>query len=73
MGDCIMPREGVFARVLHGGEIAEGDEMHLVYKVGIITASDKGSMGEREDLSGPAIAERLPDDYQGGVHRDCRR
>lgn len=64
MGDCIMPREGVFARVLHGGEIAEGDEMHLVYKVGIITASDKGSMSEREDLSGPAIAERLPNDYQ---------
>lgn len=27
MGDCIMPREGVFARVLHGGTISEGDEM----------------------------------------------
>ena len=27
MGDCIMPREGVFARVLHGGVISEGDEM----------------------------------------------
>lgn len=27
VGDCIMPREGVFARVLHGGSIAEGDEM----------------------------------------------
>ena len=26
-----------------------------MYKVGIITASDKGSIGEREDLSGPAI------------------
>lgn len=25
MGDCIMPREGVFARVLHGGFIEEGD------------------------------------------------
>lgn len=64
MGDCIMPREGVFARVLHGGEIAVGDEMHLVYKVGIITASDKGAAGAREDRSGPAIAARLPDDYQ---------
>lgn len=29
----------------------------MVYKVGIITASDKGSAGEREDLSGPAIEE----------------
>ncbi len=27
MGDCIMPREGVFARVLHGGTISEGDVM----------------------------------------------
>lgn len=25
MGDCIMPREGVFATVLHGGTIREGD------------------------------------------------
>ena len=27
MGECIMPKEGVFARVLHGGVISEGDEM----------------------------------------------
>jgi len=26
-GDCIMPREGVFARVLRGGKIAAGDEL----------------------------------------------
>lgn len=64
MGDCIMPREGVFARVLRGGEIAVGDEMHLVYKVGIVTASDKGAAGAREDRSGPATAARLPGDYQ---------
>ena len=30
-----------------------------MYKVGIITASDKGSIGERVDLSGPAIMEIL--------------
>ena len=30
MGECIMPREGVFARVLCGGTIEEGDEMELV-------------------------------------------
>ncbi|GHV52574.1 molybdenum cofactor sulfurase [Spirochaetia bacterium] len=29
MGDCIMPREGVFARVLHGGFISVGDEMYV--------------------------------------------
>ncbi len=30
MGDCIMPREGVFARVLKGGIISEGDEMSIL-------------------------------------------
>lgn len=63
VGDCIMPREGVFARVLHGGEIAAGDKLSLVstrkFRAGIITASDKGSRGEREDKSGPAIQEYI--------------
>lgn len=29
MGDCIMPREGVFARVIRGGKIRVGDEMKV--------------------------------------------
>lgn len=29
-GDCIMPREGVFARVIHGGTIQAGDSIGLV-------------------------------------------
>ena len=29
VGDCIMPREGVFARVLHGGVIEEGDILEV--------------------------------------------
>ncbi len=29
MGDCIMPREGVFARVLHGGTIKPGDKIAI--------------------------------------------
>lgn len=32
-----------------------------MYQVGIITASDKGSAGQREDLSGPAIRNILSD------------
>lgn len=60
VGDCIMPREGVFARVLRGGSIKVGDELELVEKNGfraaVITASDKGSRGEREDKSGPAAS-----------------
>jgi MOSC domain-containing protein YiiM len=30
VGDCIMPREGVFAKVLKGGSIKTGDELTLV-------------------------------------------
>ncbi len=30
VGDCIMPREGVFARVLQGGTIKIGDVMRIV-------------------------------------------
>ena len=59
-GDCIMPREGVFAVVLRGGTVRVGDELTVVapngYRAAVITASDKGSRGEREDLSGPAAA-----------------
>ncbi len=66
MGDCIMPREGVFARVLEPGTITVGDEMVIVprttprpWQAAVITLSDKGARGEREDKSGPAIAARL--------------
>ena len=30
VGDCIMPREGVFAQVLQGGSIEVGDEMQVI-------------------------------------------
>ena len=30
MGDCIMPREGVFTRVLHGGIISVGDDLTIL-------------------------------------------
>lgn len=30
MGDCIMPREGVFTRVIHGGTISVGDTITLL-------------------------------------------
>ena len=61
-----MPHEGVFARVLHGGTIHVGDEMTLLppeedppLRAAVITLSDKGSRGEREDKSGPLIVEML--------------
>ncbi len=30
MGECIMPKEGVFAKIIKGGEIAVGDEMTII-------------------------------------------
>ena len=66
MGDCIMPREGVFTRVLKGGEIKAGDEITMLplekdrpFTAAVITLSDKGAAGEREDKSGPLIQEML--------------
>ncbi|MBR3050329.1 MAG: MOSC domain-containing protein [Selenomonadaceae bacterium] len=64
VGDCIMPREGVFARVLHGGKISVGDELELSEKIpldaAIITVSDRGFHGLRDkDLSGDKCEEIL--------------
>lgn len=30
VGDCIMPREGVFAKVINGGKIKEGDSVRVL-------------------------------------------
>ena len=30
MGECIMPKQGVFTRVLHGGTIRPGDELTIM-------------------------------------------
>ncbi len=56
-GDCVMPREGIFTEVLLEGLVKTGDRLDIKesYKFGVITASDKGSRGEREDKSGPLL------------------
>ena len=55
MGECIMPHNGVFARVVKGGTIAEGDTFQCMYRTAVITLSDSASKGEREDISGKVI------------------
>jgi MOSC domain-containing protein YiiM len=30
VGDCVMPREGIFARVIEGGEIRPGDDIRVI-------------------------------------------
>lgn len=60
VGKCVMPKEGIFCRVIQGGELKAGDTMEYIpfdLKVSIITLSDRASRGEYEDLSGPKIKE----------------
>ncbi|MEG0912451.1 MAG: molybdopterin-binding protein [Oscillospiraceae bacterium] len=62
VGKCIMPTEGIFAQVIEGGEIRAEDAIAIEYRpisVWILVSSDKGARGEREDLSGPALADCL--------------
>ena len=58
-GDCIMPREGVFAKVVKGGMIRVGDVMTRQLSAAVLVCSDKGSLGMREDASGPAGVQLL--------------
>lgn len=66
MGDCIMPREGVFTEVAAGGHIKVGDAVQMIepeknrpFTDAVITLSDKGAEGKREDKSGSRIAEMV--------------
>ncbi len=66
VGDCIMPREGIFATVEVGGELKVGDVLTAELPDGsqqltaaVVTLSDKGSRGERVDTSGPKATELL--------------
>lgn len=88
-GDCVMPREGVFARVIEGGTVSVGDAITVcgsgmrhgmcsgahsglpsAIRVGVITASDKGAAGAREDRSGPTIRE-MAAEFGGTVTQYC--
>ena len=69
MGDCIMPREGVFTKVLKGGIVKPGDTVEQLaldpnrpFTAAVVTLSDKGARGEREDKSGPLIEKTLQDE-----------
>ncbi|MBQ1418721.1 MAG: MOSC domain-containing protein, partial [Firmicutes bacterium] len=58
-GDCIMPREGVFAVVEQGGTIRPGDAFGILPTVAVVTVSDSGAAGKREDKAGPVIVEAM--------------
>lgn len=63
-GACVMPKEGIFARVLHGGRLEAGDHFEFIpkrYKIDVITLSTRASEGFYADLSGPEIIRMLQD------------
>ena len=62
VGKCVMPKEGIFTRVIQAGSLQAGDSIeHKAHPLTakVITLSDRASRGEYEDRSGPAIVECL--------------
>ena len=61
-GNCVMPKEGIFCRVLSPGILEPGMALEYhpkKYRVMVITLSDRASAGEYDDRSGPRITELL--------------
>lgn len=58
VGNCVMPKEGIFARVIKHGQLKADEKLAYhprVIQVHIITLSDRASRGEYADKSGPQI------------------
>ncbi|QGY44516.1 molybdenum cofactor synthesis protein [Maribellus comscasis] len=67
IGNCIMPLEGIFCKVIKGGIVKAGstfDFVPYILKTKIITLSDRASKGVYKDLSGPKIKELLEKQLQ---------
>jgi molybdopterin adenylyltransferase len=68
VGNCVMPKEGIFARVVRQGVLRPGDTLEYqpkVFRFQVITLSDRASRGEYEDRSGPRIVELLNKHFEG--------
>lgn len=62
IGNCIMPLEGVFCKVIKGGVIKKGTTFNYIpyiLKANVLTLSDRASKGIYKDLSGPKVSEML--------------
>jgi len=69
VGKCVMPKEGIFCRVLRGGTVRPGSPVeHKPRALGItvVTVSDRASRGEYEDRSGPAVVAAV-EEFLGGT------
>jgi molybdopterin adenylyltransferase len=62
VGDCVMPKEGIFARVIGQGTLSPGDFLEFMpktFRAEVITLSDRAAAGLYEDRSGPRACELL--------------
>lgn len=62
VGNCVMPKEGIFCRVLSLGDLQAGDTLEYIpkaYSALVITLSDRAHAGEYEDRSGPRLSQLL--------------
>jgi molybdopterin adenylyltransferase len=67
VGNCVMPKEGIFCRVIRQGVLKPGDTLKYVpknYHIYVITLSDRASAGEYEDKSGPRVIELLNEYFE---------
>ncbi len=71
VGNCVMPKEGIFARVIRGGNLNVGDQLEYLPKIiniHIITLSDRATAGEYADRSGPHL-KNLAETYFSEINR----
>jgi molybdenum cofactor synthesis domain-containing protein len=67
VGNCVMPKEGIFLWVKKSGILKPGDQLEYIpkiYKVLVITLSDRAYKGAYDDRSGPAVVSRVDDFFQ---------
>jgi len=75
-GDCIMPRLGLFARVIRSGGITNGDAVEVVervprgaFQVVVLTVSDRCSRNEAIDTAGPAVARLMAEQFKAHIYK----
>lgn len=73
-GDCIMPRAGLFARVLAPGSVGPGTLLQVERLIprgqtvaAVVTVSDSASEGKARDIAGPMVSQSLQENLKAFV------